>query len=644
MTNHKRLTNRIRSIAALLAGFAPLAGAGLAAAQPVGVQGAAAAGMPVSPVVISGFQGFGRWLDTPDGASFLGKDPSWARLKTFDFNNRFVHNALAPLAARLPAKAAAGLAQPEALSSEQRGELLQALQDAKRDAGAEVAGKVTAAIGKAEDAAALGNELAPYGFYGEPVEAAVREAALKLREAKTESRVKGIAARLAGLGPVVRQALRLPKTLLEIHRIVKAEYTPKAFDENLWAHRGFHTEPWDPHYRQRTWQKVAVGNLKAAQVEGISAPEMASIMRMAMEIEDPILDYSHQSGEGFRFLLPSLGRFMGKNEEQARYAEEHKLPWCESAWCSEERRHGNALAKMVAAVTGVVPQRDNPNDVMKVAANEAEAVAHVLSRETTEWNASSVYVIVAAHAKGEMKEFISNVMRDEIKHLSIVSGADLYLFGPRPWARLRDMVKVALDFLNYHRSNRSDGGSIGSNPVTLLELGAAHLMSEYYTRKWLKTVPLSTLREVFEPKSNLPELAAFQPGPERQAEIDSLLAEGRAKRDALAGWSFARAKKAAVRAAAEARNQALLTKLTEEKFGGFTGAEPGSPKEALALAGIRGLKASDLGGISGEEAAALRTLLVERLRASQIHNNRHVAGRDAEALKAKAAVKAPEQE
>ena len=51
------------------------------------------------------------------------------------------------------------------------------------------------------------------------------------------------------------------------------------------------------------------------------ASEFALMLHVAMEIEAPIEAYSRQTGEGFRLLLPGLGRFMGKNEAQARQAD-----------------------------------------------------------------------------------------------------------------------------------------------------------------------------------------------------------------------------------------------------------------------------------------------------------------------------------
>ena len=80
------------------------------------------------------------------------------------------------------------------------------------------------------------------------------------------------------------------------------------------------------------------------------APELALMLHVAMEIEEPIVAYSRQTGEGFRVLLPALSRFMGRSEAQARLAEERGEAWCESCWCAEERRHAPAFARLIERV------------------------------------------------------------------------------------------------------------------------------------------------------------------------------------------------------------------------------------------------------------------------------------------------------
>ena len=295
-----------------------------------------------------------------------------------------------------------------------------------------------------------------------------------------------------------RQAIGLPRTLARIGRIIAEDCSTRAADEHLSAFRGFFLTPGDPACRARPWRKTPLRDVGPDQVAGLAVEEMAFMMRVAMEIEDPILDYSHQNGEGFRRLLPALGRFMGKNEAEAAYAAAHGLPWCESPWCEEERRHGNLFAKLVERLTGAAPPRTNPNQPRLVTADEAEALRHLTSREAAEWSSSSTYVVMAAHATGALHALVRDVARDEIKHLCVLSAAERYLLGPRPWGRFADLIRVGLEHYRGQRRSRSEGERIGANAITAAEVVVSHLLMEFRVRRWLACLSPGTLASIFE--------------------------------------------------------------------------------------------------------------------------------------------------
>ncbi len=283
---------------------------------------------------------------------------------------------------------------------------------------------------------------------------------------------------------VLRQAARLPKTLLTIRRIVAEDCEIGALDEHLGAFRGFHLGAEDPHYRARQWRRVRLGAIAPRDVAGLGVWELAFMVNVAREIEEPILEYSHQNGEGFRFLLPSLARFLGKNEEEAAWAASQNVPWCESPWCAEERRHAATFARIIERLTASSPASDNPNRPKIVTSSEQDAIRLVISREAAEWNSSSTYAVMAAHATGDLHHLFRNVARDEIKHLSILAAADRYLFGPRPWRRFADVVRESLDEYRAHKRRRSAGDLMGTNPLTAVEVVFAHVLVESAIRRW----------------------------------------------------------------------------------------------------------------------------------------------------------------
>jgi hypothetical protein len=415
----------------------------------------------------------------------------------------------------------------------------------------------------------------------------------------------------------LRQLLHLPRTLLALRRNVAEDYATGSLDEHLWAFRGFHEGREDPHYRARQWRRATIGGIEPRDVVGLAVWEMAFMANVSREIEEPILEYSHQNGEGFRFLLPSLARFLGKNHEEAAYAASHGLPWCESPWCAEERRHAATFARVIERLTGTSPSRDNPNRPRVVTSSEADAVRLVISREAAEWNSSSTYTVMAAHATGDLHHLLRNMARDEIKHLGILGAADRYLFGPRPWRRFADMVRQSLVEYRTHKHRRSGGDLMGTNPVTALEVVLAHLLAESAVRRWLKTLPLATLASIFDAPSRVAELEGAAVPPERRAEWDAILTAGREKRERLVRWAPRQRERALEQRAFEASHADAIDEVIRTDLDAFRGAEtPGSRAARRARRKIR-----RLGGL------ALRTCLVDRLRDHQIRNNRHVLAR-----------------
>jgi hypothetical protein len=359
---------------------------------------------------------------------------------------------------------------------------------------------------------------------------------------------------------------------------------------------------------------VRLSAIEPRNVAGLSVREMAFMMNVSMELEEPILEYSHQNGEGFRLLLPALARFMGKDREEAARAALHHLPWCESPWCAEERRHAGAFARMIERLTRATPGRENPNRPMIATPDEEAAARLVVSREAAEWNSSSTYIVMAAHATGDLHHLIRNVARDEIKHLAILSAAALYLFGPRPWQRFARLVRQSLDQYRRQKGDRSGGELLGTNPVTAFEVIVSHLLSERRLRKWLKTIPLSTLCSSFEMRPNQPPPVASALPPERQAQLDETLREGKQKRASLARWRPQARGEALEQQGFEESHSAMIGQTVATRLDGFRGAEmPGSR-------GDRRLRRR-IGSLGPK---LFRTCLLNRLRDYQVRNNRHV--------------------
>lgn len=428
---------------------------------------------------------------------------------------------------------------------------------------------------------------------------------------------------------MTRQALLFPKTIREIHDTIKREFAPEVLDQNLWAFIGFHQDLTDKYYRQRPWTKSQVRSIGPQDIYNMSQSELTELLTIAMEIEDPIMQYSFESGNGLRFVLPNLGRFMGKNEEQAKKAEETGK-WCESAWCAEERRHGNALAQMIEKLSldeKVSPVRDNPNEVDSTNPDEAGAIRHLLGRNSTEWSASSAYVMMSAHMKGELKSFMYNIMRDEIKHLTVVGSAYHFLFGYTPAKRMKEMLrKMYLDG-THHAKHRNGGGAFFKNPVTLLETTVTFVLMEYYFRRYLRTLPYQTLKHIFENQSQLEALEAVDVAPEILAQNDVLVKEGRSVRDGLTRWPLKQRENAFEQIRFAEKNSRLIEHIINYNFNGFKGAELYSSSLSQIIQNkIPQVveREINMGVVDEQTRSIFIQELNDRLRDYQIRNNLHV--------------------
>lgn len=414
-----------------------------------------------------------------------------------------------------------------------------------------------------------------------------------------------------------------PTYLHRLHRIVADEYSTRVMDANLWAYWGFHQIPDHAHYQMRTWVPVTVSKIDGSEVDGILPELFATYARVAMEIEDPIMLYSIQSGAGFRKLLPGLGRFMGRDPESVKYAREHKLHWCDSAWCAEEDRHGNALARIFHQLVGKPPARDNPAPGEEAIETIEYALAHVDSRQSAEWTASGTYLTLLAHSHGNLHKHLRNVFRDEVKHLAIMSAVDRYLRGPQPWRRFHGMFKILWERIRAHRHERSGADSGISEPVFFLEILYAHMLNEYYTRRWLATLPYPTLRKIFETPSRLPESAKDVPDAETLARWEADKATAARLRAELTWWTpEERARTLAQQRFVEV-HRGTLERIVAERFRGFRGAEePDGPESRRVRGEIARLKPADLRPFGNvDDVASVRRALLDTLRGHQIENN-----------------------
>ncbi len=394
--------------------------------------------------------------------------------------------------------------------------------------------------------------------------------------ATLHQKVKNCASYLAGHAT---RMVELPKRLMTMKRLIDEQFQTATLDRNLYAFYGYHTQPGVNGYLMRPWDKANIKSITPDSIQGMSTREFLAVLQVGMEIEVPILDYSRESGKAFHILLPSLGRFMGRNpHEEAKALEEAKAQGKElrcdrtTPWCREEDRHGDMWKRLIEKLSGKPANMSNPDIATITSAEEKGAVMHLGDREGTEWGASAAYFILATHSTQDLQIAVKNVLADEIKHLSIVSGADKYLFGTTPMARIKRMLHKTAYEVRTNSGVRTDSDKAG-NLYNAIEIVAAHVMIEIKMRRWLRQVPFRTLRGFFEPNSQRGVLPATPMTVMEQSEFAQKLAKSAEMRETLARWPEGQRKFVMAQQKFEEQNAELIDLIIASKLDGFKGIE-----------------------------------------------------------------------
>lgn len=93
--------------------------------------------------------------------------------------------------------------------------------------------------------------------------------------------------------------------------------------------------------------------------------------------------------------------YYDKKAEESKKNGIEPAPFCTNVWCQEERRHESATESIAQAASGIKRQNpttyeaENPGDFL----NPNYALKHLIGRNSSEWNANSVYLWLRSHSK-----------------------------------------------------------------------------------------------------------------------------------------------------------------------------------------------------------------------------------------------------
>lgn len=418
-----------------------------------------------------------------------------------------------------------------------------------------------------------------------------------------------------------KQILAIPRSLARMKSLAAKHYARSVMDRGLFDFIGAVKYQFKES-TLREWDKVegSFGAVRASQIFDMSPEMWARIAIFSSEVEGGIKGYSEQSGEVFRGFMPALAFFMGKNREEAAKLGTDSRFFCSHTWCREENRHEGAMRSLFRQILGINPPPENPSEAYHQLSpfKPDDAVYHLFSRNATEWNANSGYLLQMTHSDGAAHAWVNNVRADETKHLAIFSGAFKYVFGTQIFHRFKKMLqKIAGEFK--YESNRTDSNN---NPlegagVSMFELAMSHVFVEYYAQKYIHSVPLRTLKKLFEVEPAVQD-EWKDVDPDKRALIEKMRAEEKASRENLARWTPAERERTQSQTAFEKKNAAYLEKVIKEGLKSFAGAEVAGSEMDLRLRNdIADLTAART-GFMGRDLKFLKRCLLENLRDYQI--------------------------
>jgi hypothetical protein len=263
----------------------------------------------------------------------------------------------------------------------------------------------------------------------------------------------------------------------------------------------------NPH--QRHWEPINLKAIDRSQIIGVDPDLFILILMVATEIEAPIREYSQESWHYMQAVHPQMARFMGGELNADGSIKVVGI------WEKEERQHAPLFSKIYQQLTGEKPTT-KPNSVAgyQPIANPLQAVYHhAVSRISTEWGATSVYLWLMAHSTGALQQAIAQPLQDEVNHLAKFWGFSRWAFGESFLGQLKDSSQNLIVLLKHHQGERSQGNEFGRNLIMeelphAIELAFTFARVMVRLRSWNKELSYSFLRCLLGPAIKLDNLAA----------------------------------------------------------------------------------------------------------------------------------------
>lgn len=245
----------------------------------------------------------------------------------------------------------------------------------------------------------------------------------------------------------------------------------------------------------RLWETIDWQAIDRSQIIGIDPELFVAAIASAAEVEAPIHDYAKESWDYLQLAHPQMARFLGGTFTADGAIQELGL------WEKEERQHRPALSKIYQQLTGE-KLKCKPNSVGGYRASgdlRQDVYKHAISRVTTEWGATSVYLWLMAHSTGALQQAIAQPLQDEVNHLAKFWGMGRWAFGDSYLTRLKGITKNLIDLSKHHQGERTNSNDILQLTSALHAVELAFTFTRVLVQlyHWNQTISNAYLKETF---------------------------------------------------------------------------------------------------------------------------------------------------
>lgn len=179
------------------------------------------------------------------------------------------------------------------------------------------------------------------------------------------------------------------------------------------------------HPQPRAWQPIYWQGIDSSQIIGLRSEVFLSVLKGAAIVEEPIRSYAQVSAKYLNRFHQPMARFVG-----GKYAEDGRLLEM-GLWEKEERQHTPTLAKIYKQLTGtqlvIKPMKGKPYQPSD--RPHTDMFRHGLHRTITEYGATCLYLWLMAHSTGALQQVLSELLLDEINHMTKFLGFGIWAFS-----------------------------------------------------------------------------------------------------------------------------------------------------------------------------------------------------------------------